>query len=260
MDVVINAELSEVPEGKVSNDTQGNFYHTILSCLGYPKDVPPVADLLRSYHGLEGEWLIASPIHWQATHNDAMIVACGNELHLSEEESYSLFEAFKAFVATDHINVHYHDAHTWLIQCEGKPPINAKPVHTIQHHSLMSELKTLDDSHFWQGFITENQMFFSANALNKERSSYPINGLWLWGAGKLGARSDRPLIYADENLERLAKLLSTNVSAYEPSIVYAKNSIFLFNSAPPQEFEKKTAHWHWNNTAYYSKPKRWWMP
>ena len=265
MDVVINAQLREVREDNAAVIPPGNFYHIILSCLGYPNEAPPVADLLRRYHGLEGKWLIASPIHWQATHNDAMIIASGDALDLTEEESYQLFEDFKAFVAADNIALHYHDAHTWLIQCVDKPPINAKPPHTILHHSLMSELKMLDDTHFWQSFITENQMFFSSHPLNKERCSYPINGLWFWGEGELGAPTDRPFIYAEESLRRLATLLSTNVSMYEPSIKYVKNNMLLFEGLQQNELailqtqlQKNTVHWHWNNIAYYSKRKRWW--
>ena len=184
MDIVINADIDEVPEGHFPILNQGNFYHNILTCLGYSYEKPPVADLLRRYHGLEGQWLIASPIHWQATHNDAMIVASGSELQLSDQVSRLWFAAFKEFVTADHFNVHYHDAHTWLIQCDGKPLLDSKPVHTLHHKSLMPELRKLDETLYWQRLITEGQMFFSEHPLNKDRlASYSINGLWFWGGG-----------------------------------------------------------------------------
>ncbi len=212
MDIVINAEIASIPENNTAIPTQGNFYHNILSCLGYPNDSPPVADLLRRYHHLEGEWVIASPIHWQATHNDAMIIASGSQLELSEQESKRWFEAFKEFIASENMHLHYHDAYTWLFQYEDKPQITAKPVHVLQHQSMMPELEMLDKTLFWQRFITESQMFFSGNALNKARIGlYPINGVWLWGGGALGDKIQTQLICHDPDLIELANVLSTNV-------------------------------------------------
>ena len=271
MDVVINAELhcersiDEVPASTVSLSHQGDFYPNILACLGYSNESPPVADLLRSYHGLEGEWLVASPIHWQATHNDAMIVASGHELSLTDQESRLWFAALSEFVTLDNIKLHYHDAYTWLLQCNGKPQMTAKPVHMLHHQSMMPELRRLDDSLFWQRFITENQMFFSAHSLNTARSElYPINGVWLWGGGQLYDRVQTPLICADDSLQRLANILSTNVSADNSTLSITKHSVFLFNELNIDEqralqtrLQKNTVQWYWNNVAYLSKPKRW---
>ena len=265
MDIVINAEITSVPEGTTLIPNQGNYYHNILACLDYPVDYPPVADLLRSYHGLDGQWLIASPIHWQATHNDAMIVASGHELQLSDDESRRWFAALVDFVASENIHLQYHDAHTWLIRRDTKPQILAKPVHVLQHQSMMPELKMLDETLFWQRFITENQMFFSAHAMNKTREGlYPINGLWIWGDGALRARTETSLVGYDDDLLHLAKLLSINVSHYPSLPSLSKNSVLLCNDLCPEQhqilqarLQKNTVRWYWNNHAYLSKPKNW---
>ena len=266
MDVVINADIDAVPEGYTTTQTHGNFYHNILACLAYPIDAPPVADLLRRYHGLEGEWLIASPIHWQATHNDAMIVASGYELKLSTEESRVWCAELAEFSAFVDIKLHYHDANTWLLQRDGKPEITARPVHTLHHQSMMPELKKLDETLFWQRYITENQMFFSEHPLNKARKeSYSINGLWLWGGGNLHERGHKTLVCANEGLEKLATQLSTNVSSYQSTRAISTDSILLFDTLNEHEraalqtqLQKNTVHWYWNNVAYTSKPKSWW--
>ena len=266
MDVVINAEITEVPAGHTPITTYGNFYHNILACLDYPKDAPPVADLLRSYYRLDGDWLIASPIHWQATHNDAMITALGSELQLSEIQSRAWFAALAEFVASDISNLYYHDPHTWLLQCDGKPQLTAKPVHTLHHQSMMPELKRLDKTLFWQRFITENQMFFSTHPLNKARTEvYPINGLWLWGNGKLQACGQKQLICSDESLWQLARVLSTNVSEYQSVPSIADNSVLLFSELGQHELcalqtrlQKNKVRWYWNNVAYLTKPRNWW--
>ena len=265
MDIVINAELGFKPESNVSIVNYGNYYHNLLSCLTYPVDSPPIADLLRRYHGLEGQWLIASPIHWQATHNDAMIVASGSELQLSDDESRLWFTALEAFLAPENISLYYHDAHTWLLQYDGRPHIFSKPVHVLQHQSMMPELKKLDDTLFWQRFITENQMFFSAHSLNKTRIGlYPINGLWIWGGGSLRARVKIPLVYHDDSSLKLAKLLSTNVIDYTSLPSLSNNCVLLCNDFGQHDqhvlqtqLNKNTVRWYWNNVAYISKPNSW---
>jgi len=265
MDIVINAEIALIPENNTEIPTQGNFYHNLLSCLGYPNDAPPVADLLCKYHDLEGEWLVVSPIHWQATHNDAMIIASGTQLGLSEQDSQLWFKAFKAFVASENMRVHYHDAQTWLLQYEDKPLLTAKPVHLLHHKSMMPELEVLDNTLFWQRFFTESQMFFSAHVLNKNRTDlYPINGVWLWGNGKLEAKTQTQLICADSDLLKLADILSTKVGDAYSLPQATKNSILLYANLNQntrlvlqKQLQKNTIRWYWNNLAYQSKPKSW---
>ena len=76
MDVVINSECNAIPEERKPLVTRKEM-HCLIFCfvlVMMPTD-PPLADLLRRYHNLDGDWLVLSPVHWQATHNDAMIVA-----------------------------------------------------------------------------------------------------------------------------------------------------------------------------------------
>ena len=257
MDIIVNS-ISTLNEG--IRDAS-NYYHNILTCLGYPSNHAPVADLLRRYHKLDGHWLIASPIHWQATHNDAMIMACDEALDLPDAESRRWFEALTAFLVNDEVTLFYHDAYTWLIKFDECPPIHAQPVHVLIQQSMMQQLQALDSSLFWSRFLTENQMFFSEHALNKARAGrYPINGVWIWGGGELNVRGTRPLVCGDEVACDLARLLSMNVSRYQPNQRYPKDAIALFSSFEEEQacqFEKNTVHWYWKNTAYITKSKGW---
>ena len=263
MDVIINANLPVAPENSQPLIQPGNFYQQILSCLGYVADSPPVADLLRLYHGLEGKWLIASPMYWQATHNDAMIVACGDELELSDETSRSLFAIFAEFIAADTMHAYYHNATTWLLNCDAKPTLTAIPVNSLLQQSLMPQLQKLDPTFFWQRFFTECQMLFNANQYSRNQPDNPINGLWFWGQGVLDPIELMPLI-SDDCTVALASILSTNVQVYQPAQRYAKNSVFIFNELPADELQhlqtqlqQFTVRWHWNNLAYTSKPASW---
>lgn len=263
MNVVINSCIDNVPEGSLPLPNQGHYYHHILTCLGYPLFEPPVADLLRRLHGLDGTWLVVSPIHWQATHNDAMIVAAGDDLQLTELESQKWFEAFADFVSDEKISAYYHDASTWLIQLDGHPRITAKPVHSLLHQSMMPQLEALDTTFFWQRFMTESQMFFSGHALNTLRNGrYPINGLWIWGGGVLRQPGKHAIVVNDQHTQSLAALLSTNVSLYSAEQSYPHDTLMLWSDLErlgdlQTKLTKQTVSWYWNNHVYQLKPKHW---
>ncbi|MCP0913487.1 MULTISPECIES: hypothetical protein [Legionella] len=265
MDVVINAEIQDIPRESLELVCRGNFYHHVLTCLGYPESSPPIADLLRRLYGLAGEWLMVSPVHWQASHNDAMILASGREMQLSEAESQQWFAVLGDFVAPEGMTVYYCDRFTWLLQAPGKPSIQAKPVQQLLHQSLMPQLRNLDASFFWQRFITESQMFFSAHPLHQKNPGPAVNGLWIWGGGMLDAPQTRFIHYNSEFTCNLAKHLSTQATPYQSSQLFGKNDLLLLDTIDSNlllqlqsQLRKDTVHWYWNNLAYTTQAKSWW--
>ena len=268
MDVVINATTEPQPSVAVASAKaqlfigQRNYYVNFLTCLGYSVDFPPVADLLRKLHGLHGIWWVLSPIHWQATHNDAMIVACDEQLQLSDEESRQWFTALSEFLAQEDVKLHYHDAYTWLIQFKGAVSLDAKPVSALVQQSILPHLKALDPTSFGQRFITENQMFFSQHALNKGRlDRYAINGIWIWGGGVLTSASLKSVIAMDETAFNLASIVSTKVSRYQIGQTLANDAVILSSAEMFDRnlLKKRTAHWYWNNMMYSTKRTNWFM-
>ncbi|WP_133127837.1 hypothetical protein [Legionella nagasakiensis] len=264
MDVIINAQHTVVPEPSIRLTEHGHFYHHLLSCLNYSDKYPPVADLLGRYYGLEGRWLVVSPVHWEATHNDAMMIATSHELHLSEEESRQWFSAFAEFSAEERMQAYYCDAHTWLLRYDDKPEIIAKPAHSLLHQSLLPHLQALDETFYWQRFITESQMFFNTHPLNDKRPDCSINGLWLWGSGRLNTSVCIPVICGDSYLIEIANHLSSDVRLYQPSQSLPKNAILLIDCLDANELHHlqvqlchTTVHWYWNNGVYCTRPKKW---
>ncbi len=232
------------PEGGLPIPTPSNDYHHVLTSLGYPADAPPVADWLRRYHGLDGTWYVVSPIHWQATHNDAMIVACDQALDWSDEESRAFFAIWAECLQSEAIQLHYHDAYTWLIQPSEPKPIHALAVHALLQQPMMAHLKALDATLFWQRLLTENQMLFSAHALNHARKDrYPVNGVWIWGAGHLSTPVSRPIVCGDEASCALASVLSTQIQRYAPQQAYSKQAIFLSVKEEPLNSKRAQNHW-----------------
>ena len=270
MDVVINAERADVPSGTEPLLYHSDSYLNLLACFGYADNHFPLGDWLAQYHQLQGQWLIVSPVYWQATHNDALIMASGAALQCSEQEANLWFLAFSDFVAAEGRILYQHDAYTWLLSSDGTPPLTAKPVYDLHHRSLMLELQQLDPTLFWSRFITESQMFLSNHVLNKKRAAtFPINGIWVWGGGALSKPVSTPVIGMTSTSCVLAQRLSTNVSQYDPNVPWSNNSVlwcdrWVSTLLPMLEnaLRKRRVRWYWNNQAYLKKPKsvlmRWW--
>ncbi|MDF1827007.1 MAG: hypothetical protein P1U39_01870 [Legionellaceae bacterium] len=146
----------------------------------------PVLKALKNHDNLPkdfpGAWLVVTPVHWEATHNNAAIVAGGDALNLSDEASRKLYTAFAAFLAEDNMQLHYCDANTWLLLCEHQAPPQTEALEHVLQRSMHVLLDGLKSTPFWLRFITESQMFLSGQV--QEGADYPINGVWVWPAAQ----------------------------------------------------------------------------
>ncbi|KTD68131.1 hypothetical protein Lste_1289 [Legionella steelei] len=257
MYVVINSECHSIPEQARQLKSEGNALLNFLLNLGYVSENPPLADLLKQYHTLDGEWLVLTPVRWEATHNDAMIVALGRDVSFGESESRAWFDLFSQYLAEEDIILYYHDAETWLLCNNKKYPLNAKPPHHLLHQSLLPELTQLDTAMHWQKFITESQMLFASRP-----NQTLINGLWVWGNSKL--KEKEPInICVDAHFLSLAQLCSRHVSLYHEGVALKDYQILLFSELSSlskqhqEELKKMPIHWYWNNTAYSMNTGSW---
>ncbi len=148
--------------------------------------VDPVLKALKKHKNLPkkfpGTWLIVAPVHWEATHNNAVMVTGGDALNLSEEASRTLYTAFATFLAEDNMQLHYCNAGTWLLLCEDQKPPQTEGLHRVLHRSMHAQLSRLKKTPFWLRFLTESQMFF--NGQKQGNSTYPVNGVWVWPAAR----------------------------------------------------------------------------
>ncbi|MFT4058283.1 MAG: hypothetical protein QM652_01905 [Legionella sp.] len=257
MYLILNAECDSIPTQVKSLVSAGNVLLNLFTALGYDPEDPPLADLLRRMHGLEGDWLILSPIHWQVTHNDALIVAIGKELRLDESTSKSWFTFFAKYLREEEMTLYYHNAETWLLHDPKQHPLQSKPAYYLLSRSLMPELAQMDSTLFWQKFITESQMLLASKVNDSD-----MNGLWPWGNAKL-TEPKKISICADETLFSIAQLCSTKACLYDPSIKIKEQQILLINdlsvlsTSHQDELKKLNAHWYWNNVAYTSVNSNW---
>ncbi|MBA3536647.1 MAG: hypothetical protein H0T84_08570 [Tatlockia sp.] len=265
MDIIINGEKDAFPLESNALSGQADYYHRILDCLGYEPEHQPLANLLKLYHGLEGNWVIASPVHWEASHNDAMLTAAGRELELSDEESRLWFKEVSDFLKADGFTPVYHDACTWLFKIDDKPKISSQSVQTLLHHSLMPVFSSLDSSIYWQRLLTELQMYLSAHPLNLKRNELTINGLWFWGEGAFELKGRRVIISDDEVLLNYANATESAIIPMTSTTLFSKAQLVIINEPKQieicrlsEKIKKNTVNWYWNNCSYSSQAASWW--
>ncbi len=247
MDVIIDA-LKATDEAHITRMALVR----LLKVFGYTDEKLPVADLLARYHGLSGGWAVVSPIRWEATHNDAVMVSAG-------KTARNVFDAFQAFLAEAEITLHYHNASTWLLQCDAQSLPETKPLHAVLAHSMRPCLKALDATPFWLRFLTEAQMFLSGH-------QGLANGVWIWGVGACDTPIKKPLlVFEDERWADALRVLSEDVSLYQPSSVLARDTVCFMPQYAEKYFNqlvarnnKQAVSWSFNDTTYTTKPKRFW--
>lgn len=222
----------------------------LLESLEYSTSNPPLAALLKAYHQLEGEWVIVSPIRWEATHNDAQIVAFGEALDVKEQD----FQSYAHYLAEAGHSLFYHSPVLWLLRVDGAPPLHAKPVHQLLGKPLMPELLELDSSMYWQKYITESQMFFAAKMQDSA-----INGVWLWGSAPLTPKTTA--LCVDATCYPLAQHAQAPVTLYNPELSLKAFPILLIkdlnslSQAHKKQLKGMHSTYYWNNIAYInSKP------
>ncbi|MFC7782174.1 hypothetical protein [Legionella taurinensis] len=263
MDVIINSTCEEVPSRSLPLATQGHYLTNALVALGYEAASPPLADLLRRYHSLAGDWLIASPIHWEATHNDAMIVATGDALELDDSLAKIWFAEVSQLLKEDGFELVYHSPDLWLVNPGNKAAAEFPALHTMLHRSMMPVLQTMDKSMFWQKLLTELQMFMSTHPLNSAKNrAMPINGLWFWGGGTLHANHSKPLISNDAVLLTAfpgCQPLQEQTLPTDSVVVIGTDQAAATAQVLKATARKKRTQWYWSNVAYQCRRLPWWL-
>lgn len=257
MDIIINEELKNIPSGSRLIMSDSDWASNFLLGLDYKPNLLPLGNFLAQYHGLEGNWLVVDPVYWVATHNDAMILAYGHNLNLTEKESQQFFQDIQEFFKEEKMQWHYHSKNRWLLKKDNKPSINTKPTFQMMHESLMPALNAMDSSMYWQRFMTEAQMFLSNHPLANKLTTAPfINGLWVFGEGIFQFPQD---FQGHTDDQQLLDHFASYFHAAEAIEMYKTTCIVLSSAqALPENLPNVSTTWRWNNVAYTIKKRNLW--
>lgn len=240
-------------------------YENMLVSLGYDEKNPPVANLLKLYHNLVGNWFVVSPVYFHTTHNDSLIAQCGHQLDVNEEKGRWYFDKISGFLLEEGIQLHYHSPTLWLGQHHDAVPINSFSPAYLHNKSIMPYLEKLSGDMSWQKRITEVQMFLQS-IRPPTQSNLAVNGVWFWGQGELFVNPD--LILSDDG--RMSRLIDTwpkltIQKKFDSLLLNKANHIILtkFTDETLKLIEKVcqsySCNWYWNNITYNQPARNWWQ-
>ena len=246
--IIINDVLQVVPESSKRLPSHGNAWFNLLACLGYAPENLPLGGFLARYHQLDGHWLAVTPVHWEASHNNAAICAIGDELDADDESCRALFADVAAFMQEQDVRLHYHDRQIWLMNIDNKPAINSESVWAMRNRPMMDALQAMDSSLYWSSMMTEMQMYLSAHAC-------PFNGLWFYGAAEFDASLlTRARIQTDD--QQLIKAFPRQAEPIGAPLT--RQSLVFLNHKSDAVTCRYNTRWYWNNAAYSTRARAWW--
>ena len=153
----------------------------------------PTAPLAALGDGLETDaapfWLHADPVFLRPD-RDRLLLFDERVLDPTSAEAQSLAHLFNHHFAEDGIRLHVPNPTRWYLAVPGPPGVQTQPLHEAVGRDIRRFLPTGEGVRRWNGLMNEVQMLFHGADVNREREAAgkpPINGLWLWGGGRLPA-------------------------------------------------------------------------
>lgn len=138
-------------------------------------------------------WIAADPTHLRF-HQDHLILAAGDTLAITQEESNAFVEDLNRHFS-DLGAFHVATPDRWYLQLAGKAApehpllrFDAPPLSAVAGRSVARLLPEIMEDREVRKLLNELQTFLHAHPVNlqrEERGLATINSLWLWGAGSL---------------------------------------------------------------------------
>ena len=135
-------------------------------------------------------WLRADPVALQAVH-DTVLVADASLLDIGREEAAALAASLNEHFAGQGIVFHPVRPGRWYARVGENPEMTAAPLADVPGAALMDHLPQGPRGRHWRAIFTEIQMRLHDHPVNRgreARGALPLNGVWLWGAGRAAER------------------------------------------------------------------------
>jgi len=156
------------------------------------QDWPSAPFALLGDGGTPGEdfWLHAEPVHLRAD-RDRLVIADSTLLDISMEEAQALAQSVNSHFEPD-LHLEPARANRWYARLSAPPGQPTVPLSAILGRSLEPGSAAIG----WHAIMNEIQMLLHEHAVNEAREARgapAINGVWLWGGGRLAEIKAPPL-------------------------------------------------------------------
>ena len=132
----------------------------------------------------QGCWLRADPVHLRADRDRLLLIPSAG-FEIAADEARQLCEALNAHFAGQ-FTLHAFAPDCWGLQTAAEMVLQTRPPIEIAGRDIDAELPDKR----WHALLNEIQMALYQHAVNtarEVRGEAVVNGVWLWGAGRLPA-------------------------------------------------------------------------
>lgn len=167
-------------------------------------------------------WHCADPVHLRF-HQERIILADASRLAIQPEEAAALVESLNREFAG---RGQFHMAHPerWYVRFNDDPATSEAPLSTVAGRRILMSPARDAATRALRQIQNEIQMILHGHPVNQAREAQglsPVNGIWLWGGGKLPLQSSADFDVAWSNLplvRGLAKFEERDVLPLPPDL------------------------------------------
>lgn len=156
--------------------------------IGSQHDLPLAPLSLRGDGGEPGNdwWLQADPVHLKV-HGDRLILAEASRFTIARDEAQQFIITLNSHFGGEGILFVAPQPQRWYARVKTRPRMHTAPTGEMAGRSVERFLPAGDDGARWRSALNEIQMLLHEHPCNQAREArgeLPVNGAWLWGAGR----------------------------------------------------------------------------
>jgi hypothetical protein len=139
-------------------------------------------------------WMHADPVNFQAM-RDSVVIADSAKLDVSPEDATALVAHLNGHFAATGVSFHPLRSDRWYARVEREAVMKSVPLADARGRPLTDLLPEGPDGRQWRSLLNEIQMLLHDHAVNlarEARGALAINGLWLWGGGRVAGTPHAP--------------------------------------------------------------------
>lgn len=139
-------------------------------------------------------WLRADPVNLQVA-QDTVLMSDATLLDVANDEATTLAAHLSEHFATAGISFHPLRSDRWYARVDRDPGMNVPPIAEARGQPLTERMPEGPERRRWRSVLNDIQMLLHDHPVNvarEARGAPVINGLWLWGAGRIAGTPRTP--------------------------------------------------------------------
>ncbi len=216
------------PTQSILKQKPASFYATGSTLFHQPKTLPVAATMaaqLIDDFDDTAFWIKIDPVQMVAD-RDTLVLIPAEDLQIQHSEAQALIDAFNQHFAQDRVEIELGSANDWFVRVKQPVDIRTTPLDQVKYQSLNDKYPSGHAAQYWRQLLNEASMLFythEVNELRRQHGQPEINGVWLWGEGKLDSAAIQPRESAqiwsgNSYLQGLAKLTHAQVDDFPETL------------------------------------------